>query len=300
MASKLTVEESEQLHRTVEMFEAITESQPDDYQSLEILKEAYLKLDRRADANRVARKLASVYARLGQVSQAILEYEGVLQESPNDPAIQAELARLEQQAARLEPSQGQRIAGTSHGTACPPTATASTSVKSTSSANLPKLVRPGQALSEVLIAERIVTPQAVEPLLTRLAAERDSAAERGQPLTLVQLLVQEQVAKLEDVLGAIVEKSGLPYMPLSFYDVDRDIACLLPRDLCLRFCVLPFDVISRAVLVATADPFCPETRNQVTAKLDKHIFWYVAAPQEITAVLQRVHGLDGSKSGGGR
>ena len=36
--------EEAQLRQTIEMFEVITQSQPQDYQSLEILKEAYLKL----------------------------------------------------------------------------------------------------------------------------------------------------------------------------------------------------------------------------------------------------------------
>ena len=44
MASTLTQGESAQLAQTIEMFEVITESQPHDYQSLEILKEAYFKL----------------------------------------------------------------------------------------------------------------------------------------------------------------------------------------------------------------------------------------------------------------
>ena len=41
MPGTLTPSEEAQLQQTVEMFEAIAQSQPDDYQSLEILKEAY-------------------------------------------------------------------------------------------------------------------------------------------------------------------------------------------------------------------------------------------------------------------
>jgi hypothetical protein len=79
MASQITEEENQQLLRTVEMFEAITESQPDDYQSLEILKEAYSKLGRKDDSLTVSKKLAKVYLTHGQISQAILEYEGIAQ-----------------------------------------------------------------------------------------------------------------------------------------------------------------------------------------------------------------------------
>src|SRR6266850_2599473 len=48
-ASTLSQGEEAQLAQTIEMFEVITESQPQDYQSLEILKEAYFKLGREED-----------------------------------------------------------------------------------------------------------------------------------------------------------------------------------------------------------------------------------------------------------
>src|SRR5262249_41565605 len=50
MASTLSPGEEAQLAQTIEMFEVITQSQPNDYQSLEILKEAYSKLGREKDA----------------------------------------------------------------------------------------------------------------------------------------------------------------------------------------------------------------------------------------------------------
>ena len=42
----LSEEEHSQIVQTIEMFEVITQTQPDDYQSLEILKEAYQKVGR--------------------------------------------------------------------------------------------------------------------------------------------------------------------------------------------------------------------------------------------------------------
>ena len=46
MVGSLSTSEEAQLAQTIEMFEVITQSQPQDYQSLEILKEAYFKLGR--------------------------------------------------------------------------------------------------------------------------------------------------------------------------------------------------------------------------------------------------------------
>ena len=44
----LSEEEHSQIVQTIEMFEVITQTQPDDYQSLEILKDAYNKIGKMA------------------------------------------------------------------------------------------------------------------------------------------------------------------------------------------------------------------------------------------------------------
>jgi len=98
MASTLTQSEEAQLAQTVEMFEVITQSQPHDYQSLEILKEAYSKLGRESDVIGTSKRIAQAYVQMGQLSSAILEYETVLQRHPNDKDVQAALKEIETKA----------------------------------------------------------------------------------------------------------------------------------------------------------------------------------------------------------
>src|SRR5215212_6461701 len=98
MASALTANEEAQLLQTIEMFEVITQSQPMDYQSLEILKEAYLKLSRHEDVIITAKRIAEAYVQLGQLSSAILEYESVLQTRPDDPDVRRALSEIERRA----------------------------------------------------------------------------------------------------------------------------------------------------------------------------------------------------------
>ncbi|MGD0784150.1 MAG: hypothetical protein ABSA30_14985, partial [Candidatus Aminicenantales bacterium] len=84
--------------QTIEMFEVITESQPLDYQSLEILKEAYSKLGREAEAINTSKRIAQAYVQMGQLSSAILEYETILQHCPDDPDVQGALNQIESRA----------------------------------------------------------------------------------------------------------------------------------------------------------------------------------------------------------
>jgi type IV pilus assembly protein PilB len=149
-----------------------------------------------------------------------------------------------------------------------------------------------KALVDVLLAEKVITAQAVEPLLKRLASSPAGNGESAQSLTLPQLLIDEQLIKLEDFLSLLVDRSGLPYLPLSTYDVDRDAVCLLPREICFENCIVPFDLISRSVLIATANPFDLQLRSQAEVMLAYNVFWYVTSPEEIHTALRRAHGLD--------
>src|SRR5580765_3183653 len=98
-STTLTPGEEAQLAQTIEMFEVITESQPSDYQSLEILKEAYLKLGRDPDVVKTSKRIAQAYVQMGQLSSAILEYETILQRFPDDPDVKAALAQIESKAS---------------------------------------------------------------------------------------------------------------------------------------------------------------------------------------------------------
>src|SRR5215831_9028451 len=98
MAMTLSPSEEAQLSQTIEMFEVITQSQPQDYQSLEILKEAYSKLGRETDVIGTSKRIAQAYVQMGQLSSAILEYETVLQRHPNDRDVQTALKEIESKA----------------------------------------------------------------------------------------------------------------------------------------------------------------------------------------------------------
>ena len=103
MAATLTANEEAQLLQTIEMFEVITQSQPLDYQSLEILKEAYFKLGRQKEVVNTSKRIAQAYVQLGQLSSAILEYESILQRFPDDPDALKALKAIESKANSFAP-----------------------------------------------------------------------------------------------------------------------------------------------------------------------------------------------------
>src|SRR3954468_9786170 len=101
MQQKLNPGEEAQLRQTVEMFEVITQTQPLDYQSLDILKEAYLKLGMNDEVVSTCRRIANAYVQLGQISSAIMEYETILQRIPDDGEASAAVKQLSAKVDKL-------------------------------------------------------------------------------------------------------------------------------------------------------------------------------------------------------
>src|SRR5271165_2838213 len=101
MLGALNPGEETQLRQTIEMFEVITQSQPQDYQSLEILKEAYLKLNMEKEVVGTSKRIAQAYVQLGQLSSAILEFEMILQRHPEDADARAAMAQIESKANNM-------------------------------------------------------------------------------------------------------------------------------------------------------------------------------------------------------
>jgi tetratricopeptide (TPR) repeat protein len=283
MTATLSQGEESQLMQTIEMFEVITESQPQDYQSLEILKEAYMKLQREEDVVRTSRRIAQAYVHLGQLSSAILEYESILQRHPDDAAVMAALGEIEAKAnslstaavapAPLEPepppkphSNGARN-GSSNGK---PVAADIDDGRQT----MYKLFVETRTISKGDFDLNWVTPNLYTP--------------PGRPLEpFIQLLADKGTVAVEKSLKVIADKARLGYLPIDRYDVDLDLARTFPADSCQRWCVLPFDRMSKSILVATANPFNRQAAKELESATQARLIWYLSPPSDIVKWLRR-------------
>src|SRR5438270_437659 len=152
-STTLTPGEEAQLAQTIEMFEVITESQPSDYQSLEILKEAYSKLGRDQDVVKTSKRIAQAYVQMGQLSSAILEYETILQRFPDDPDVQKALKQIESKANNFS----EQIPAAAPASVKPASAQAGKAQKS-GKASADKVDDGRQSMYKIFVDGKIITP----------------------------------------------------------------------------------------------------------------------------------------------
>jgi hypothetical protein len=261
------------LLQTIEMFEIITQSQPQDYQSLEILKEAYSKLERDQDLIRTARRIAQAYVQLGQLSSAILEYESILQRNPEDPEVLQALAEIENAARSLESTQSPAA------DADPPQKPAAEPALAPAPApHLPVEVDDGrQAMFKLFVESKFISAGDFD--LCWPAASQPASAKATDPF--IQALADRGTVLIDKSLKLLCEKARLAYVPLDKYDVDYELARSFPAAVCRRWCVLPFDRMSKSMLVATANPYNRQAAKDLESANGSRLIWYLAPPQDI-------------------
>ncbi len=279
MAATLTQSEEAQLSQTIEMFEVITQSQPQDYQSLEILKEAYLKLGREKDVVSTSKRIAKAYVDLGQLSSAILEYETILQRFPDDADVRAAMNAIENKANNLatQPAAAEPAAlkaPAAGGTTKTKKADKSASKVEDGRAQMHKIFVDGKIISAGDFDLCWGTPDLSTP-------------PTGVIEPFVQILADKGIAPSEKILKILSDRSRMAFLPLEKYDVDLDIARKFPAETCQRWCVLPFDKMSKSILVATANPFNQQAAKEIADATQFRVIWYLAPPVDIVVNLRK-------------
>jgi len=284
MPGTLTASEEAQLGQTIEMFEVITQSQPQDYQSLEILKEAYFKLGRQKDVVNTSKRIAQAYVQLGQLSSAILEYETILQRFPGDPDVQAALRDIENKATNLaaQPTVSEPAALTKMQAGV--TNHTHRTKKSAGKALNPDVDDGRQAMHKFFVEGRIISAGDFDLCWTTPDLSVPPA-EVTDPF--IQVLADKGILSSEKSLKLLADKSRLAYLPLDKYDVDLELARSFPLEPCRRWCVMPFDRMSKSILVATVNPFNRQAAKELGEATQSRLLWYLAPPSEIVLNLRK-------------
>jgi hypothetical protein len=286
MAATISPNEEAQLLQTIEMFEVITQSQPLDYQSLEILKEAYSKLGRQDAVVATSKRIAEAYVQLGQLSSAILEYESILQRFPDDPDVQKALRSLENRANSFAPPTAPEPEPAPRDTSLlkKPGGDGKAGSPDTGFQSAP--VDDGRAAMQKLFLDaKLISLTDFD-----MFWPQPNLTQPPKVLTepFIHVLAEKQILPIDRSMKLLAEKSRVAYLPLEKYDVDVELARSFPREPCLRWCVLPFDKLSKSIMVATANPFNKQAMRELEAATKSRLLFYLATPAELTKILKKV------------
>jgi hypothetical protein len=312
MDAKLTSEEYAQILQTIEMFEVISQAEPGDCQSYDILKEAYLKIGQIEAALQVSRKLAEAYLNMGLYSSALLECEGILQLQPNSPDIVALMGEIESRTAPSTQRNGGGGSGANdYGLLNEPTEQTSslmalnssraktggkngTDVREAAAAAALDLSTDdgNDHFAKFLTFHRIVPEAEIAPALARVHLTNRRLGSQALAASLLDELTRSGAYQIDQLLASLIDATKFGYVPIEYYDIDRAVVRMLPETLTLQRLIVPFDIVSRTIMIALCNPFDAGAKQAVQSSLDYNIQWYLAKPGSISRILRDVYRLD--------
>ena len=272
----LSEEERSQILQTIEMFEVITQTQHDDYQSLEILKVAYHKLGKAEEALRTSRRLAEAYFNVGSF----------------------EIETRLQQAGQIQEEAGVHNSLVAFPAATPSASSGLLEIGGRSTGQVGKrisLQNPEQGndqLGKFLVLQQMFPEDEMSVALEAVKEANKAMSGRMLATSLLEQLCHGNEEKMEAVLSALIDRTKFAYVPLEYYDIDRQVVRMLPDDLTIKRLFVPFDLISRTIMVAVCNPFDAEAREAVQQSLDYNVTWYLTKPATIIKTLQEVYKLE--------
>ena len=303
--TSLSEEEHSQIVQTIEMFEVITQTQPDDYQSLEILKDAYQKVGQPEESQRVSRKLAEAYFSVGSYTLAMQECEVILLKEPNSPEILAMLGEIE---SRLQAAGHSLVeAGPKVGLIATPHLNGSNGHGQGHGSNGVadgRLIDPSRRggahlqdrgddqLAKFLVMQQLFGEDEVNRGLETVNHVNHDLSGQALASSLLEKICGEDQDKLDRALSQLIDRTKFAYVPLEYYDIDRQVSRMLPDHLTLGRLMVPFDLISRTIMIACSNPFDAAGREAVQQSLDYTVSWYLARPSAIVRALQDIYRLE--------
>lgn len=107
--------------------------------------------------------------------------------------------------------------------------------------------------------KRIVSKQLGELLLERGILKKDQLEkalkiQKEKGGLLGNILVALGYATEEEIAQAITVQYGFPYLPLSNYEIDRDLVGIVPENVARQYCLISIDKIGDTLTIAMANP----------------------------------------------
>jgi type IV pilus assembly protein PilB len=100
-------------------------------------------------------------------------------------------------------------------------------------------------LGELLIERGIIKPHDLEKAL---AAQKERGGLIGE------ILVELGLAREEDIAQALTAQYGFPYLPLGNYEINPEVADLIPARVVRQYLLIPLDKIGNNLTIAMSNP----------------------------------------------
>jgi len=132
-------------------------------------------------------------------------------------------------------------------------------------------------LGELLVDSKLITP---ENLAQALQVQKDKGGLIGQVLVNLGHCSEEDVAK------ALMAQYGIPYIPLANYEIDAEMAKLIPEQVAKQYGVVAIDKVWSILTIVMSNPLNSQAIEDIEMITKLTIQVFVSTVTDVNNVIQ--------------
>ncbi len=140
-------------------------------------------------------------------------------------------------------------------------------------------------LGERLVAKGIITQEQLQKAIQK---------QKSDPRPIGEILLADGLATENQLVETLSEQLGIPFMDVEFYEVDKGVLDLFPRDFLSENLAIPLFRVQNTVTVAMADPLDIRVADRLRALSKCEVDPVFATPSGITKLLDSLFGAGDS------
>lgn len=141
-------------------------------------------------------------------------------------------------------------------------------------------------LGQLLIDKRIINQNQLDEALR---------AQKKQGGLIGQILIDLKFITEDDLVMALADQYGFPYLPLANYDVDSEVIKLVPENVAMQYYLIPIDKIGNILTIVMADPLNEYAIRDVEYITHCKVKTFVSAATDIKQAISRLYGAHGKE-----
>ncbi len=279
---------TEQVFEAVSFFEQMLQTMPEDRVSLEVLSQAYEQAGETEKACDLLARLARVIRRDGDVDAAKFLRQRLAVYAGNSSAETAleqltQFLSTAQTPATPEPVKAVPTADTAA------TITAKALQLINGSAERRAIVTQELDFAWLLHEQGLLSEDQYSSVVSDITDLSTSAT--PQPVSVLHLYHDRQLPNIDRVIAFAAEKSGLSLLPLTAFDPQVAAYGLLPLDYMIIKGLVPFELMSIDLLVATLNPLNEKLQTELENLTGRRCHFYFVHPTDFDTTLDKIRKL---------
>ena len=135
-------------------------------------------------------------------------------------------------------------------------------------------------LGQILIENKMITPKHLEEALK---AQQQKGGLIGQVLVSLGYTNEEAIAQ------ALTTQYGVPYLPLAGFEIDREIAKLIPEKISREHGLVAVDKVGSILTIGMSDPLNSQVIESIEELTKLRIQIYVCTSTDVHDALSRLY-----------